>query len=148
MTDLEIIDRIKNRRRIFDALMPPLPGANIRVDLPDSLPNTCPSCGYPTLTERCSWEICSVCFWEDDGQDDQEEKDVWGGPNGQYSLWDHRIETERLFAELMTDESDELGKRLKKLIEIEEKVSASTLTDFLQQLGAVMELFDQRRDIK
>ncbi|WP_328859368.1 CPCC family cysteine-rich protein [Streptomyces sp. NBC_00306] len=28
----------------------------------------CPCCGYVTLAERGSHEICAVCFWEDDGQ--------------------------------------------------------------------------------
>lgn len=27
----------------------------------------CPCCGYRTLTERGAFEICCVCFWEDDG---------------------------------------------------------------------------------
>ena len=26
----------------------------------------CPCCGYYTLEERGRFEICSVCFWEDD----------------------------------------------------------------------------------
>ncbi|WP_212972005.1 CPCC family cysteine-rich protein [Bacillus sp. J14TS2] len=30
---------------------------------------TCPCCGYKTLEEEPpgSYEICSICFWEDDG---------------------------------------------------------------------------------
>jgi len=29
---------------------------------------TCPCCGYPTLSESPgSYEICEVCYWEDDG---------------------------------------------------------------------------------
>ena len=30
----------------------------------------CPCCGYRTLDERGGFDICPVCFWEDDGQDD------------------------------------------------------------------------------
>jgi hypothetical protein len=30
----------------------------------------CPCCGYLTLMERAGYEICDVCWWEDDGQDD------------------------------------------------------------------------------
>ena len=26
----------------------------------------CPACGYRTLPARCDWDICPVCFWEDD----------------------------------------------------------------------------------
>lgn len=28
--------------------------------------HTCPCCGYRTLETRYDWEICPVCFWEDD----------------------------------------------------------------------------------
>ena len=27
---------------------------------------TCPCCGYITLSERGTYEICPVCYWEDD----------------------------------------------------------------------------------
>ncbi|MBO0695844.1 MAG: hypothetical protein J2P56_07045, partial [Verrucomicrobia bacterium] len=46
----------------------------------------CPCCGFRTLSERSSWEICAVCWWEDDGQDDPNADEVWGGPNDKYSL--------------------------------------------------------------
>jgi hypothetical protein len=46
----------------------------------------CPCCGYPTLTERGGYDICPLCGWEDDGQDDPHAEEVWGGPNGSYSL--------------------------------------------------------------
>ena len=42
------------------------------------------------LSERGGYEICSLCNWEDDGQDDPHADDVWGGPNGSYSLSDAR----------------------------------------------------------
>ncbi len=47
---------------------------------------SCPCCGYPTLSERGGYEICPLCDWEDDGQDDPRADEVWGGPNGSYSL--------------------------------------------------------------
>lgn len=46
----------------------------------------CPCCGYPTLAARGDYEICTICWWEDDGQDDANANDVLGGPNGAYSL--------------------------------------------------------------
>ena len=46
----------------------------------------CPCCGLPTLNERSVFEICTVCWWEDDGQDDDNAEHVLGGPNGKYSL--------------------------------------------------------------
>ena len=32
------------------------------------------------------YDICPVCFWEDDGQDDHDADVVRGGPNGSLSL--------------------------------------------------------------
>ena len=52
---------------------------------------TCPGCGYPTLKERGNYEICKVCDWEDDNQDDAEADEIWGGPNGELSLTENRI---------------------------------------------------------
>ena len=46
----------------------------------------CPCCGYRTLVERAAFEVCPVCFWEDDGQDDDDADVVRGGPNGALSL--------------------------------------------------------------
>jgi hypothetical protein len=50
----------------------------------------CPCCGYPTLSERGNYDICELCNWEDDGQDDPHADEVWGGPNGDYSLSEAR----------------------------------------------------------
>ena len=37
---------------------------------------TCPCCGYPTLTGPRLYEICELCWWEDDGQDDPHANEV------------------------------------------------------------------------
>jgi hypothetical protein len=50
----------------------------------------CPCCGYPTLSVRGSFEICGVCDWEDDGQNDGNANETLGGPNGDYSLTEAR----------------------------------------------------------
>lgn len=50
------------------------------------LPLRCPCCGCKTLGERGDYEICAVCFWEDDGQDDDDADEVFGGSNGNLSL--------------------------------------------------------------
>jgi len=53
---------------------------------------TCPCCGYPTLRmKRGSYEICMLCNWEDDNQDDPDAEEIWGGPNKAYSLIEARI---------------------------------------------------------
>lgn len=50
----------------------------------------CPCCGYPTLDERADYDICVLCNWEDDGQDDLDANLVKGGPNSDYSLTEAR----------------------------------------------------------
>ncbi|MFJ2831504.1 CPCC family cysteine-rich protein [Streptomyces sp. NPDC087263] len=54
-------------------------------------PYACPCCKLPTLEARVMWEICRECSWEDDGQDDLNADEVWGGPNGADSLTDARL---------------------------------------------------------
>jgi Cysteine-rich CPCC len=49
-------------------------------------PYACPCCGYFTLSERGADEICQVCYWHDDGQDDHDAATVRGGPNHGLSL--------------------------------------------------------------
>ena len=72
---------LAERRRWFDA------HAN---DGPLGPRFTCPCCGYPTLDERSGYDICVLCHWEDDGQDDDSADAVWGGPNGWLSLSEAR----------------------------------------------------------
>ncbi len=62
------------------------------------VPFACPCCGYLTLGERGGFEICDVCFWEDDGQDDHDADIVRGGPNGRHSLNDARRDFDLLGA--------------------------------------------------
>jgi hypothetical protein len=40
----------------------------------------CPCCGYRTLSEQGTYEICTVCWWEDDPDEDPELQIA--GPNG------------------------------------------------------------------
>jgi hypothetical protein len=54
------------------------------------LPLRCPCCGCRTLSERIAFEICEVCFWEDDGQDDGDIDECHGGPNWSLSLREAR----------------------------------------------------------
>jgi hypothetical protein len=51
------------------------------------LKGRCEVCGFYTFknTERDSFEICEVCFWEDDGFNDNPDE-VRGGPNQDLSL--------------------------------------------------------------
>ncbi len=65
---------------------------------PEDGPYPCPCCRYVTLGERSAYEICPVCFWEDDGQDDHDADEVRGGPNRGLSLTGARHNFARLGA--------------------------------------------------
>jgi hypothetical protein len=51
----------------------------------------CPCCGRRTLARRNEYDICRVCWWEDDGQDNADADEVWGGPNYEVSLTQARV---------------------------------------------------------
>lgn len=59
---------------------------------------TCPCCAYPTINGRAAYDICPLCGWEDDGQDDEERgpsgaprpNAIAAGPNHGYSLAEAR----------------------------------------------------------
>jgi hypothetical protein len=88
----QIINSFQNRRAIFDA--------KLRSSGREKETYTCPSCGYPTLPERGQYDICEICDWEDDGQDDNEANEVYGGPNGELSLTESRLLIGRQLSEL------------------------------------------------
>ncbi len=50
----------------------------------------CLCCNLPTLESQGNFDICPVCWWEDDGQGDDQADLVNGGPNGEYSLTEAR----------------------------------------------------------
>jgi hypothetical protein len=61
-------------------------------------PYRCPCCECRTLAERGGDEVCPVCFWEDDGQDEHDADDVRGGPNSNLSLTEARANYARMGA--------------------------------------------------
>jgi hypothetical protein len=46
----------------------------------------CPCCGYKTLETAGALALCPVCWWEDDGQEDEDAAEVRLTVNGQLSL--------------------------------------------------------------
>jgi len=51
----------------------------------------CPCCGYDTLTEWGGFEICDLCFWEDEGLGRIVPPDeLIGGANHDYTLTEAR----------------------------------------------------------
>jgi len=50
----------------------------------------CPCCGARTLKRPAAMELCPVCWWEDDGQDDADAAEVRFTVNGTLSLAEAR----------------------------------------------------------
>lgn len=93
---------------------------------------TCPGCGYPTLTERDGYEICSVCNWEDDGQDDKEADEIWGGPNHQLSLTENRVRIGKqlkVIAESLDGEINADPKRILNTLAAHDKIIADIINN-------------------
>jgi hypothetical protein len=82
---------------------------------PEDGPYRCPCCHYRTLEDRGGYDVCPVCFWEDDGQDDSTADEVWGGPNHDLTLTAARANyqrigasSERVLAQVRPPRSEEL----------------------------------------
>src|ERR1051325_854211 len=81
--------RFWERRKFFDSYGG-RPNEQIAGMPPRGVRFTCPCCGYPTLSSWKEYEICPLCSWEDDGQDDADADLVLSGPNHSYSLVEAR----------------------------------------------------------
>lgn len=71
---MSLNNELADRRAFFMKNFPMIEIGRERVDVRSGeiLKNTCPVCGYLSLDCRDAFEICSICFWEDDGLDDYE----------------------------------------------------------------------------
>jgi hypothetical protein len=79
---------------------------------------TCPGCGYPTLTERGGYEICTVCNWEDDNQDDKQADEIWGGPNSTLSLTENRLNIGQHLKQITTNVGERLNTDVPQVLSI------------------------------
>ena len=88
---------------------------------------TCPGCSYPTLGERGGYEICPICGWEDDNQDDPKADEVWGGPNSNLSLTENRLKIGGVLKDLAQNLNSEIlscpEEVIKAIGELEAKLS-------------------------
>ena len=79
-------EELERRTQWFDGYTHALEHRSVVQPQAEGVSYRCPCCGYRTLDERGSFEICPVCFWEDDGEDDSDADTIRGGPNGSLSL--------------------------------------------------------------
>ena len=79
-------EELEHSQQWFDWYVEQLESNSVISKEGETGPFRCPCCGSLTLDERGGYDICPVCFWEDDGQDDHDADVVRGGPNGKLSL--------------------------------------------------------------
>lgn len=77
----------------------------------------CPCCGYPTLDEQGRYDICWLCDWEDDGQNDLDADRVKGGPNADYSLTEARHHFKNNYTMYRETNSDSIQNQKKLCIQ-------------------------------
>lgn len=106
--DKEILKDFQQRRKIFKEFL-----SENKLDF-----HTCPGCGYPTLSERGAYEICEVCNWEDDNQDDKDANEIWGGPNSDLSLTENRLNIGKTLNHLADSLNGKVNQDPKKFFEI------------------------------
>lgn len=97
----------------------------------------CPACGYPTLRYRNGYDYCSLCHWEDDGQDDPWADQPNGGPND-HSLAQARKNFENTYSAWSFAESEDFSEsnqyRLFSEVAQREKKKLCELYDELMML--------------
>ena len=79
----------------------------------------CPCCDHFTLEERGMWDICPVCFWEDDGCDLDDLESLGSGCNHGLTLQQGRDNFRRLGAcdsEMIQHVLPEKGRRKFKYV--------------------------------
>jgi hypothetical protein len=93
-------EELERRKQWFHWYVDQLDNNSVRTQHTEGEAFRCPCCDYKTLGERGGYEICPVCFWEDDGQDDHDADAIRGGPNGAISLTQARANYKKIGASL------------------------------------------------
>ncbi|MFY0697560.1 MAG: hypothetical protein JXR11_06895 [Balneola sp.] len=75
-----------------------------------SLKASCPCCHYIAIKERNIYEICPVCYWEDEGEKWDLELDIESGANHGLTLREGR----KNFAEFGASDKKWIGKVVSK----------------------------------
>lgn len=129
---------------------PALEGCNARRDISFPLSNSCPICGYLTIETRCEHDICSFCFWQDDGQDNPEANKDYIGPNNASSINAYRFEMYDWMNKLKEGEenaiNNKIGYELKKLDNYIFH-NESDRQVVMNQIDLLSKLFDKSRSI-
>jgi hypothetical protein len=83
----------------------------------------CPCCGYMTLDERGMFDICVVCFWEDDDPEEQFGQPALERPEGpNHSISGRHAAISKIMGHLMIDARSSCGPHCPKRIHSSEPI--------------------------
>jgi ribosomal protein S14 len=137
------MNNLKQRRDFFQKHLPVIKTREKKSDGKSAsrLKNTCPACGYLTLHTRAAFEICPICFWEDDGFDDPEAEEV--SQANQETLKEYRKNIQRMLDKIRYTDFpfQDIKKEFKeKFIEIDELIDNYTPVQLDEIMRAQEEL--------
>jgi len=114
----------------------------------------CLVCGFNTLTEERSYEICPICRWEDDpwyylGHPPDE---ATGGPNGDVSLTEARENFKKYLTSNRPNEriyfrfsqSDEVKKLKRELMDAFKTLEETVSEDMKRQLKSKIDVIEKK----
>ena len=84
-------EKIENNKKWFQFYVDRLKNHSVIEPKKENIRYKCPCCSYKTLSEKGRFDVCKICFWEDDGQDDIDADIIRGGPNRSLSLTQARL---------------------------------------------------------
>jgi hypothetical protein len=139
------LDELKKRRDFFQTNFPPVKVGLEPFDkkADEVLKNTCPVCGFMTLDSRIAWDICVICFWEDDGVDDDSLNEL-SGPN-HMNLIEGRIEFEHTWKKLNSStppDNDSISFLRKKFFELNNLIDTNRVDCKQSIIGLQKEILD------
>jgi hypothetical protein len=111
----------------------------------------CPCCNYPTLPSWFDYDICYLCWWEDDGQDDDDADRVKGGPNSDYSLTEARTNFNKYLISFRPSDSRFTSHRNEKIDSIKRdiiKLLEARVDSESTRIKELVDLLDKETDIQ
>ncbi|MDP9017679.1 MAG: hypothetical protein M3N19_05115 [Candidatus Eremiobacteraeota bacterium] len=151
-TDQECLSQLLERRKQFEYLVQDTDFSRLAIAAGWNGILTCPCCGYPTLLVANSYDICPICNWEDDGQEEPGADQVFGGANGDYSLNEARLNFCRGFTMYRLSDSTRFFKTTRSALRRKVLCSALALLlesrDYSRILESIVEADRHLRDLK
>lgn len=143
--------KITERRAVYNKYFPMIQiGKSASLQLNNkALQNSCPGCGYFTLMGRGMYDICPICFWEDEGFDENElEKESEANPR---TLAEHRHVIEAYITEIVktdfpkNDIKNYVKEQIRSIDAVMQNISENRRKELLTEQGKLIALFTHNK---